>query len=77
MVASGREISELTAEDVMTRNPRTLKADSPTYDALNLMEQHQITVIPIINNEGEVQGILHLHDILGKGEFKFKGSKAG
>jgi len=28
-------------------------------------------VLPIVNSQGEVQGILHLHDILGKGEFKF------
>ena len=57
----------------MTKNPRTVKENSPTYDALNLMEQHQITVLPIINSKGEVLGILHLHDILGKGEFKFNG----
>ena len=73
MVASGKRISKLTVEDVMTRNPRTLEADSPAYEALNMMEQHQITVIPIINSTGKVQGILHLHDILGKGEFKFNG----
>jgi len=41
---------------------------------LNIMEQHQITVIPVTNSAGEVQGILHLHDILGKGEFKFNGT---
>jgi len=73
MVVSARPISELMAEDVMTRNPRTLHKDSPTYDALNIMEQHQITVLPIVNSAGEVQGILHLHDILGKGAFKFNG----
>ena len=73
MVASGKRISKLTVEDVMTRNPRTLEADSPAFEALNMMEQHQITVIPIINSTGKVQGILHLHDILGKGEFKFNG----
>jgi arabinose-5-phosphate isomerase len=38
------------------------------------MEQHQITVLPIVDSEGEIKGILHLHDILGKGEFKFNGS---
>jgi arabinose-5-phosphate isomerase len=45
--------------------------DSPAYDALNLMEKHQITVLPISDESGIVRGILHLHDILGKGEFKF------
>jgi arabinose-5-phosphate isomerase len=74
MVASGQRISDLTVEDIMTKNPRALKADSHAYEALNMMEQHQITVIPITNSTGEVQGILHLHDILGKGQFKFNGT---
>jgi len=71
MVVSGRKIAELAVEDVMTENPRTQEENAPTYDALNIMEQNQITVLPIVNSEGEVKGILHLHDILGKGEFKF------
>ena len=74
MVASDHNISELTVEDVMTKNPRTLQAESPAYEALNMMEQHQITVIPITDSTGKVQAILHLHDILGKGEFKFNGT---
>ncbi len=74
MVASGQSILELTVEDVMTKNPQTLEENSPTYDALNIMEKYQITVLPIVNSQGEVQGILHLHDILGKGEFKFNGT---
>jgi arabinose-5-phosphate isomerase len=37
------------------------------------MEQHEITVLPIIDASQRLLGILHLHDILGKGEFKFTG----
>lgn len=59
--------------DVMTPSPRALTPEVPTYDALNLMERHQITVLPITDVDGKVQGILHLHDILGKGQFKFNG----
>ncbi len=58
---------------VMTHSPRTLPPDAPASEALNLMEQHQITVLPITEADGRVAGILHLHDILGKGEFKFNG----
>ena len=61
-------------DSIMTKNPRTLSPDAPAYDALNLMERHQITVLPITGPDGEVKGLLHLHDILGKGEFKFNGS---
>ena len=60
-------------DTVMTRDPRTLSPDAPAYDALNLMERHQITVLPITGPAGEVKGLLHLHDILGKGEFTFNG----
>ena len=74
MVVSERPIAELAVEEVMTKNPRTQEENAPTYDALNIMEQHQITVLPIVSSEGEVKGILHLHDILGKGEFKFNGT---
>lgn len=74
LVVSGRPFLEFTAEDVMTKNPQTITQDSPAYDALNLMEKHQITVLPVVNSRREIQGILHLHDILGKGEFKFNGS---
>jgi arabinose-5-phosphate isomerase len=73
-VASGRSILELAVEDVMTKNPQTIAENAPVYDALNMMEQHQITVLPVINANQAVQGILHLHDILGKGEFKFNGA---
>jgi arabinose-5-phosphate isomerase len=39
------------------------------------MEIYQITVLPVTDPEGSVHGILHLHDILGKGEFKFNGKQ--
>ncbi|MGB5746504.1 MAG: KpsF/GutQ family sugar-phosphate isomerase [Desulfobacterales bacterium] len=74
LVASGRSFLKFTVEDIMTKNPQTIAENSPTYDALNIMEQHQITVLPVVNTREEVQGILHLHDILGKGAFKFNGA---
>jgi arabinose-5-phosphate isomerase len=74
MIADKKSIVDLSVEDVMTQNPRTVDLNSPAYDALNMMEKYQITVLPIVNANGKIQGILHLHDILGKGEFKFNGT---
>jgi arabinose-5-phosphate isomerase len=48
--------------------------ETPAYDALNIMEHKQITVLPIVDEQNCAVGILHLHDILGKGEFKFNGT---
>ena len=72
-IAKKKPILDLTVEEVMTKNPLTANPATPAYDALNTMEQHQITVLPITNPIGKALGILHLHDILGKGEFKFNG----
>lgn len=73
-VAQKKPIDTLKVEDVMAPQPQTLGPEAPAYDALNLMEEYEITVLPITDAAGKVQGILHLHDILGKGEFKFNGN---
>lgn len=73
-IASGRRVMALSVDAVMTRDPKSVRPASPAYDALNMMERHQITVLPITTEDGRVAGILHLHDILGKGAFKFNGS---
>ncbi len=67
-------ILELYVEDVMIKNPKTLTMNMPVYDALNIMERYEITVLPVIDQDKKVRGILHLHDILGKGALKFNGT---
>ena len=73
LLAEKKQIDDLTVNDVMTKKPRTVSPESPVYDALNIMEQFQITILPVTDSSGRIEGILHLHDILGKGEFKFNG----
>lgn len=72
-VARQKASFDQPVDTIMTRDPRTLSPEAPAYDALNLMERYQITVLPITGPTGEVKGLLHLHDILGKGEFTFNG----
>ena len=71
-VAEKKAIYEMTVKNFMTRNPQMIRPDSPAYDALNIMEKYEITVLPVTDSDKKVLGILHLHDILGKGAFKFK-----
>ncbi len=58
-------------EEIMTREPKRIEKDRLASEALDLMEKHLITVLPVVDAEGKLVGILHLHDILGKGSFKF------
>lgn len=67
------DFNTMRAEQVMTKDPHIISPELPLYDALNLMEKHQITVLPVTDSKKHLLGILHLHDILGKGAFKFTG----
>jgi arabinose-5-phosphate isomerase len=67
------DLGLVAVEKIMTQSPHSLGVDAYLYEALNLMEKHEITVLPIVGPSDILQGILHLHDILGKGSFKFNG----
>jgi len=67
------DLNTRSVNEVMTQDPHTLNADSFLYDALNLMEKYQITALPIVDANKKLEGLLHLHDILGKGSFQFNG----
>ncbi len=69
-----QDLMAMTVDTIMSKNPHSAQVDTPAYDALNTMENHQITVLPITDKQKKVKGVLHLHDILGKGEFKFNGA---
>jgi len=72
-VAQQKPLYSMSVDEIMSTDPLQTHPETPAYDALNTMERHQITVLPITDTDNKVKGILHLHDILGKGEFKFNG----
>lgn len=67
----GGNLPELQLADVMTRDPITISRNLLAADALSLMQQHEITILAVVDEQNTLQGILHLHDLLGKGEFRF------
>lgn len=66
------DFRDLPVEKVMTRNPKTIPPQALAAEALYVMEKNLITVLPVVA-ENKVLGIIHLHDVLGKGQFKFTG----
>jgi arabinose-5-phosphate isomerase len=70
LAAPGR-ILDRQVKEVMTPHPQAVGPDTLASQALELMEQKAIMVLPVVDQEGKVQGIVHLHDLLGRGEFKF------
>lgn len=64
-------ISGLSVAEVMTPSPHAIGPEALASQALELMEQKAITVLPVVDEHRQVLGIVHLHDLLGRGEFRF------
>ncbi len=59
----GKDVLDLTAAECMTRNPKTIRGEQFATTALNIMEQKKITSLVVVDGEGRLQGIVHLHDL--------------
>jgi arabinose-5-phosphate isomerase len=61
----GKEVFELTAAQCMTPSPKIVAPEMFAIAALDIMEQKKITSLPVVDKEGRLQGVLHLHDLWG------------
>lgn len=61
------DISNLKISEVMTVNPKTVMADDFATKALHLMEKYSITTLAVVDNELQIMGIIHIHDLLKAG----------
>lgn len=57
--------------DIMTKQFRFATSSMTVAEVLDLMEQASITVIPVLDESRRPAGIIHMHDLLGKGQIKF------
>lgn len=61
----GKDVMDLTAEEAMTRNPKTIAPGEFAAAALALMEEKKITSLMVVEASGKLVGIVHLHDLWG------------
>ena len=71
LVSASTHFDEMRLAEVMTPAPIAIAPTLMAADALSLMQQYEITVLAVTGDQGRLMGILHLHDLLGKGEFRF------
>jgi len=61
-----KNVTQLKASNMMAKNPKTITKETLAAKAVQIMEEHSITSL-IVSDEGKIQGIIHLHDILKAG----------
>lgn len=61
------DYSKLTAQDVMTKEPKTIHENALVVDALELMKKKNITNLFVVDNNNRYMGVIHIHDIIKEG----------
>lgn len=66
MMEKYENINELKASDIMSHEPKTIDADELAVNAINIMQQKNISQI-IVTKQNHFFGFIHLHDLLKEG----------
>jgi len=61
----GKDVMDLTAGEAMTTSPKTIAADQFAASAIAIMEEKKITSLMVVDEDGRLKGIVHLHDLWG------------
>lgn len=62
-MATRGDLLELTARDIMTRNPVTITRATTAAEALNIMERRKITCLVVVDAGRRIEGVVHLHGL--------------
>jgi arabinose-5-phosphate isomerase len=61
------DVTGLSAEEAMTKNPKTIRKGVLATAALQEMEKHSITQLIVLDSERKPVGVVHLHDLVRAG----------
>lgn len=69
MLNKTSEINSLTAKDIMGNSPKTISDSAMAIEALEALENNNITQILVTDEHQNYIGVVHLHDLLKEGIF--------
>jgi arabinose-5-phosphate isomerase len=64
LIERGAELRGLIAQQVMHTSPRRIRVDALAVDAADLMEQHRITSVLVIDAQSRLVGALNSNDLM-------------
>jgi arabinose-5-phosphate isomerase len=64
LIEKGTDLRASTTRQVMHASPRTIREDALAVEAAQLMEQHRITLVLVVDAEGRLCGALNTNDLL-------------
>ncbi len=61
------ELAKQSAKDLMNPHPKVIKSGCQAVKALDVMKQHNIMQVVVVNEDNLPVGMIHLHDLLEAG----------
>jgi arabinose-5-phosphate isomerase len=61
----GKDVLDMSAEECMTHDPKTISGQEFAATALAIMEERKITSLVVVDGDMKLEGIVHLHDLWG------------
>jgi CBS domain-containing protein len=59
-----KKLNTMVAKDIMTSNPSVVKKDTPIEDIIDIMIQKEIVLVPVVENNNKLVGVVARLDIL-------------
>jgi len=66
MLEKNNVTGQIVAMDIMTTDPKTIEHDELAVNALNIMQQEEISQVVVVNGT-KYSGMIHIHDLLKEG----------
>ena len=64
LIETGADLRALKAREVMHPGPKRIRADALAVDAADLMEQHRITCLLVVDEQGALVGAINTNDLM-------------
>jgi arabinose-5-phosphate isomerase len=61
------DLMGIPVADVMIKTPKSVREDAPAFDTLRLMQETQISQLPVVDKDRNLVGMLRLLDLIGAG----------
>jgi len=67
MLVNIDNLTNITAAQIMNQNPKKIHQHALAVNALDMLREHDISQLIVVNDNDEYVGVLHLHDLVKEG----------
>ena len=67
MLEKNTNIEKIKANNIMSKNPKTIKHNKLAVLALEMMRKQSITQLIVVDDSEKYLGVIHIHDLIREG----------